>query len=506
MALGTLLQDNTYSMRKLAMRWVYEARLWLLQASEKAQLDLSGLQIMCLVHLARDACGIGADLVWASAGTLMRMALYTGLHRDPDHFPKMSLLIAETRRRLWATIMEILVLSSMESGGPPLVAMQDFDTKPPGNFNDQDLGDTDSGSPPSPRPVTTFTETSVQLALFNSLKVRLEICHYLNEFRSVPSYDKTLTLNSDLTSASRSFDALLRVYQSQQPGLSSFQLSITEHIIQRYFLALHLPWLSLGKSDPRYYFSRKLCIEVALGNQKKAMAHGILDADRGPELDDFGRLLICASSGYRYIGTQCLLVLISELIWELEEHRAALCSLDTSVPDLTLTTAMPKPASTPGMGFDLPGSQSSEILDVIRHSSSWTRARMKAGETNVKAYLFGAVMLAEAKGLLQGKTDTELAAIVQNTASDAAKESFEILKGLHAAEVGDETGTTGAVVSGSNPRSTGQDGTQEPGTVEDFEAINIGSSSTLNDWNWDAVSPALKGSTRHISLGTRLTK
>lgn len=115
MAIGAVFQDDQFSLRSWAVRWVYEGRLWLLQPSEKSRMNLSGLQVCCLVHLARDVCGVGSDLVWASAGSMMRMALYVGLHRDPKHLPKMSLLAAETRRRLWATILEILVQSSSES-------------------------------------------------------------------------------------------------------------------------------------------------------------------------------------------------------------------------------------------------------------------------------------------------------------------------------------------------------------------------------------------------------
>lgn len=505
MALGTLVQDDKYSMRNLAAQWIYEARVWLLQASEKSQIDLSGLQIMCLVHIARSACGVVADLVWASAGTLMRMALYTGLHRDPDHLPKMSLFTAETRRRLWATILEILVLSSMESGGPPLITTQDFDTKPPGNFDDEDLlNDNPSTPAPTPLPMTKFTDTSIQIALLSSIRIRLQVSSYLNEFRSEPTYEKTLELNSDLTSASRSFDAFLRMYQSQQPSLSNFQIPLTEHTIHHYFLALHLPWLGFSKDDPRYYFSRKLCIDVAVRNQKEARAHGFLGADSETEPDDFGRLLICASSGFRYIGTQCLLVLISVLIWELEEQRTALRSLDATGSGLYLHTAMPKAVSTPGMGFGLSSSQTSqfdEVFEIIRCASAWTRARIKAGETNLKGYLFGAVMLAEAEGLLKGLSDAEITTLVPRTASEAVRECLEILQGLHAANTGDDDDS--ALMSGmasvADSGATAVDGSRTSG-VEDLESMNIGSSSTINDWAWDAVSGLVQEHSTHPPL------
>ncbi|KAJ4390160.1 hypothetical protein N0V93_007634 [Gnomoniopsis smithogilvyi] len=492
MALGTLVQDDKYSMRSLAAQWIYEARLWMLQASEKSQIDLSGLQIMCLAHLARNACGVGADLVWASAGTLMRMALYTGLHRDPDHLPKMSLLTAETRRRLWATVMEILVLSSMESGGPPLVAMHDFDTKAPGNFNDEELlDDHNSTTPASPHPTTEFTDTSIQIALFSSMPIRLQISSYLNDFRSAPTYDKTLALSSDLTLACRSFDAILRIYQTQTPSLSDFQLPVTKQIIQHYFLALHLPWLGLAKNDARYYFSRKTCVDVAFHNQREAMVHGFLGTENGAKPDDFGRLLICASSGFRYIGFQCLLILITVLIWELEEHRTALRTLDNSGSDLNSATRTPDPAGMLGMSFGLSGSrtnESDEIVNVIRRSPGWTLARIKAGEINVKGYYFGALMLAEFEGLLKGLNDTELAALLQKAASEVVGNALEILKGIYAAEVGDEDS---AQVPGMDLMRSSRyrevEGSQTTGAVEDLESMNIGSSSTLNDWDWDAL-------------------
>lgn len=492
MALGTLVQDNTYSMRNLAVQWIYEARVWLLQASEKSQIDLSGLQIMCLVHIARSACGVGADLVWASAGTLMRMAVYTGLHRDPECLPKMSLFTAETRRRLWATILEILVLSSMETGGPPLVTMQDFDTKPPANFNDEDLLNDNSSAPtPVPQPMSRHTDTSIQIALLSSIRIRLQISSYLNEFRSEQTYEKTLALNSDLTSASRSLDAILRMYQSQTSGLSAFQIPITEHTIQHYFLTLHLPWLGLSKGDPRYYFSRKLCMDVAVRNQKEARGHGFLGADSETEPDDFGRLLICASSGYRYIGTQCLLVLISVLIWELEEQRTALRSLDTDSSDLHLHTAMSKAASTPGMGFGFSSSQTSqvdEMFEIVQCASAWTRARLKAGETNVKGCLFGAVMLAEAEGLRKGLSDEEIAVLLPKTASEAVRACLEILQGLHAAHAGNnDSAILSEMASVADSGYVAVGGSQISG-VEDLDSMDIGTSSTINDWGWDAVS------------------
>lgn len=522
MALGAVLHDEKYSLRHLAMRWIYEARLWLMQPPEKSRINTSGLQVWCLLHLAREVCGSGSDLVWVSAGTMMRMAMYTGLHRDPDHLPKMSLLEAETHRRLWATVLEILVQSSIESGGPPLISTNDYDTKAPGNYNDEDLlGDDVSTRLRSPQPMTTITDTSVQIALLSSLKARLQIASHLNEFRSVSSYDKTLAIHADLKEASKSLDALLRVYQSQQPELSSFQLCVVEHTIQRYFLALHLPWLGSAKNDPRYFFSRKLCVEIALHNQKEGRAHGFLGGDNGPAPNDFGHLLICGSAEYRYVGTQCLFVLTLELIWELEEQRNALSNLKATISPATgvATTPLAAAASTLqsaatrhgvgrlglGVGGLFGSSQTtgrvSEMLDALRYATQWMRARLRAGEVNVKGYLFGRSMLAEAEGLQRGLADEELHPLVRQASTDAVVEALGILKEILAAEAvrtankqssdGTSSGEEGSIAM---PRFPGAEGSQVPGlgqgAGDGFEAADTGSSGT--DWDWDIVSLFVK--------------
>lgn len=94
-----------------------------------------------------------------------------GLHHDPEYLPRMSPLNIELRRRLWATIMEMIVQSSLESGQPPLISFDDFDTKPPSNINDSEI-DESTQTLPRPKDRTIFTDTSLQLALLQSLRIR----------------------------------------------------------------------------------------------------------------------------------------------------------------------------------------------------------------------------------------------------------------------------------------------------------------------------------------------
>ncbi|KAJ4525511.1 hypothetical protein HRR80_003734 [Exophiala dermatitidis] len=55
-----------------------------------------------------------------------------GLHRDPKHFKRMSVL-------LWATILELDVQAALDAGVPPTIGVDDSDTEAPSNVNDVDL-------------------------------------------------------------------------------------------------------------------------------------------------------------------------------------------------------------------------------------------------------------------------------------------------------------------------------------------------------------------------------
>lgn len=107
--------------RTESKKWVFAAQAWLSTPFEKAKLHISAIQIQCLLIIARQYCSISGDLVWISAGSLLRMAMQMGFHRDPASLPKIGILQGEMRRRLWATIIELNIQSSINSGMPLLI-------------------------------------------------------------------------------------------------------------------------------------------------------------------------------------------------------------------------------------------------------------------------------------------------------------------------------------------------------------------------------------------------
>lgn len=94
-AIGSSVHEDSTSYGDIhleAHQWLYEAQEWLSGPLRKDRITIGGLQVQCLLILARQTLAVGGDLVWISLGTVTRTAIQMGLHRDPKHFQKMSAL------------------------------------------------------------------------------------------------------------------------------------------------------------------------------------------------------------------------------------------------------------------------------------------------------------------------------------------------------------------------------------------------------------------------------
>lgn len=178
------------------------AQSWHSAPFQKSRMTHSGLQLHCLLLLARQTNYVGPELVALSVGTLMRTGIHMGLHRDPTNYPKMSPFHTELRRRLWATITEMALQTSLDCCMPPMFSSDDYDTLPPRNIDDCDIVE-NSEVIPTAKPCSVYTDTSMQITLLSSLPTRLAIARMLNHFRSKPSYDEVLRLSSEVSETIR---------------------------------------------------------------------------------------------------------------------------------------------------------------------------------------------------------------------------------------------------------------------------------------------------------------
>jgi hypothetical protein len=354
--IGSRIYNGDDADAKLAQRvrqWIYATQLWLSGPLEKNRLELSGLQIYCLVILARQVFSVGADLIWMSMGSLVHRAIQVGLHRDPKHLPDMPLWRAELRRRLWATILEMLVQSSLDSSMPPRMSAEDFDTEPPANINDEDID-------PSTTTVRgfsreTYTGVSMQLVLLDSMPIRLRILRLINGISPDVSYVDVLTLSSELTTAIRAVSQFCQA--NRRSGVSAFHQNLLNFLLRRFMIPLHEPFAHQAKLNPLFHFSLQTCLDTAM----------ILMA---PELDErFSKLMVAGGGMFRESINHALFLIGLELLVQVEAKRLD-GTLHRNNPHIeTLKRAM------------------SDLMPL-------SAERIRQGDTNVKGYMFLAMILA----------------------------------------------------------------------------------------------------------------
>lgn len=414
LAIGASMRDSRFEMRKTAIQWVYEARLWLVMPSEKDRISVTGVQVMCLLQLARQAVGVAPGVAWPDAGSLLRSAMFAGLHRDPRRLPAMTVLRAEVRRRLWATILELTVRTCVDAGAPPLLSLDDYDTEPPLNVDDDELTDEPE---PSERPAQTHdrhTQTSLQLLLLSHFPVRLAVAKFANEFRSSNSYEEALRLHELMTSAcqtiSRSLVGLVASTAGSGAPITVFHQRHMEFMTRRYILALHYPFLS-KLEDPAYCFSRKVISDVA---RRLAPLHRLpAGTPPPPGAAEFVNMSIC-STGFGRTVMQAFILIGPELISMKKEEMAS---------------------------YGEAGDSGADLRQLLCEGVEWAVAKMRAGEVNVKASLFIEGILAEADGVCMGMEGEVLGEYITGKMKIAMDEALVVLKELVREEARDGEGT-----------------------------------------------------------------
>lgn len=362
-AIGSSLSDHgdtNPGFRNMVHQWIYAAQTWLSGPLEKDRLDITGLQTHCLTLLARQIFSVGGDLIWISMGSLVHSAMQIGLHRDPKHLPAMSVLQAELRRRLWATILEMAVQASLDTGMPPRISFDEFDTEPPSNTNDDEMDESTTVLQPHPR--GTFTTTSIQLVLLDSLQTRVQILKLLSCLNSEISYQDVLTLSSEITDAYRAYSSFMK--ENEGSGVTAFHRNLLDYLVRRIMIPLHCPFSGKSRTNPLFYYSLKISVDVAL-------------AIISPEPDEgFSHLMargVLLREGIRYSSV----IISRELLAEAETQR-----VDGTLQRNSLYRKLLKQA----------------VRDMILLAEE----RIRRGETNVKNHMFLEMVLVQVEAVEEG--------------------------------------------------------------------------------------------------------
>ena len=403
LAIGATVYDEQFSMRASAIRWVYEALTWLSEPVFKSRLSIESLQTNLLFLIARETAAVGGELVWISAGSLLRTAVHMGLHRDPARLSNMTMLAAEMRRRLWNTVLEITLQSSMDSGGPPFVSLDDFDTAPPNNFDDAQLMTENA----VPKPESDFSQTYIALSLRKSFPLRLSIAKFLNDIGSNSSYEETFRLDAELRASYKTLCQNIQACNtSTGRSVNPFETRVIDMIMCRYLSSLHIPFFDSSLHEATYAFSRKVVTETALkiwgamNPSSSIMATPLRTDILSLNQDDLVRLMMCGSGSFRNLAFQASFVIAAELRTLLRENES-----------LGPTPLRP------------------DLLSVIDDAKTLTLRCIEAGETNIKNHLLICVVSAQIDGLMQGIPKDEFPQLLIKAAEDAVRRCLSILEG-----------------------------------------------------------------------------
>lgn len=315
-------QDDWVSYENTVQKWVYAAQLWLAGPSNHANFTNDGLQIGCLLILAR-LTGPASTPTWISTASLLQMGMMMGLHRDHMLFTSLTPFQAEMRSRLWTTIIELSVQALLDSGVSLPLSLDEFDSRSPSNINDQDIFP-ESKENTRPKDDHVFTDSSIQIMLSKSISTRLEIARLLNDpLRKNLTFDKAMRLGQELRTACREISAFFQkniaVPQARKSGQMEFYRRFLDMYLHRYLVFLYRPFMIEARKDPRYYLARKMCVESCL-----IIASHCDVTDPSIEMSDYLWRLARVGSG-AFKGPFCMdviAILGLELVMQVEEENS----------------------------------------------------------------------------------------------------------------------------------------------------------------------------------------
>ncbi|KAF5664818.1 hypothetical protein FHETE_6933 [Fusarium heterosporum] len=404
-ALGAITYQDKFPLRYSATRWIYEVQAWISEPEFKSRLGIQFLQTNILLLLAREIVAVGGESSWIACGSLLRTAVSMGLHRDPALLSKSAIFPTEMRRRLWNTILELCLQSSLSTGGPPMISIEDFDTEPPGNFDDDQIM-IENGVP---RPDSVFTQMSTSRALRKTFPSRLKVAKLLNDLRTGDSYKDTLSLDSQLKAAYKEAIRGLQGSRKTDASPTGFELSAVDFIMRRYLCALHFPFFPSSLHDPKYAFSRKMTFETAF---KMWSAVNPTSCAGSPDDMEFSRFVMCSAGLFRTAAWQASFILVAELRNQIQE-------------DDSLSPTLLRP----------------DLMSVIEDAKSWNLQCIEAGETSIKGHLTLSIVLGHIKSIIQHESEEETVRTVIKAGEEAENESLVVLE---------------SIMAQSEPRSTDQ--------------------------------------------------
>lgn len=250
--------------RETAIKWIEACDAWLEKQSQK-HASITIFQIHCLSFIAQQINSVKRKRTWTSAGTLMRIAMSAGLHRDAEIVNlrhgnlsnrQVSIFDQEMRRRLWTTVSELELQTSLDRGMPAMLRELIADCGPPLNIDDEEIYPSIDQLPTS-RPISQHTRSSFQHLCHSTWTLRLELVSLINgparqmQYEDVLLYDRRIVQALDDTP----------YWNGQGASVARTLLQLQ---LQQILLLLHRPYVLYDTQSSRYDYSAVVHLRAAM--------------------------------------------------------------------------------------------------------------------------------------------------------------------------------------------------------------------------------------------------
>ncbi|KUJ18078.1 uncharacterized protein LY89DRAFT_781173 [Mollisia scopiformis] len=203
------------------------------------------------------------------SGTMFRLALQQGYHRDPSQHPNLTVFQGEMRRRVWSAVSQHDLLFSVHVGLPKSIRYAEGDTLPPRNLHEHELYEDMTELPPA-RPLTEDTQVSYQVFKWHLMRAYGRVIEFVHLLEPQP-YEDVLKIDMALLNLREMIPphlllGTLEEMQNDAPGRV-----MEKYIIQLFYnkavCLLHRKyWDGVPTSTDKntWYYSRKTSVMSAL--------------------------------------------------------------------------------------------------------------------------------------------------------------------------------------------------------------------------------------------------
>ncbi|KAI0096867.1 hypothetical protein GGR51DRAFT_566931 [Nemania sp. FL0031] len=407
---GIFLTDRSVAneIKRTARNWIYAVQWWLIGPTEREAMSISGIQVFCLLLLARQTSALGGTSSIITEA-LSKLSFTLGLHVDPRFHYSMTPFESELRRRLWLTVLELTAITSLNSTLPLLLYAGDYHVPLPSNTRDYNLGkDKDAEATEEHGKYEGF-DCSLQIVLAKSLRLRMQIIQELNDASREGSYEKAIALSNNLQIHCREISAFFQTNETLEDGPTpGFHHKFLDTYFRRLILFLHRPFAHQARKDHRYFLSRKICLESSL---IMAAHTETMDLQTG-SLDDFSYCCVSGSGMFKAaMGQDIILGVALEIVTQLEEE-----GLDD-----------PRNAHAPRTDplAVLARSHRLPFMRYLKHVQEQWREVIRLGRPSLKQYLFVSCILSQIEAM---ETGQDVKAVILDTIRCVLRECTALLR------------------------------------------------------------------------------